>query len=243
MTALQNDQKSYADLPEARLFAVLAESLKQPFTTIARTAELLVESPDVVLLRNIESTADAATQLLDHYLLSLRLQRAGTELNLEPVSLAASLTEVAHKLEKAAQQYLCDIELHIAGRYEPIMAHSAGLSAALLDLGTVFLETQSQRTHTHRPVLKLAAHRTRHGIVAGIFADVEGLSTDMFRRARQVYGQAATPLNQVTSTTGAGIFVADALLKNMSGGLRVAHHQKLTGLAATFVPSQQLVLV
>ena len=60
---LQNDQKSYAENSDAKLFAMLAESLKQPLNGIARTAELLrmqgeelaEQSPE--LLESIFSTS------------------------------------------------------------------------------------------------------------------------------------------------------------------------------------------
>lgn len=131
----------------------------------------------------------------------------------------------------------------MSGRYEPIMAHRAGLEAALTSLGYVFIEAQSSAPHKYRPVLKLAAHRGKTGIVAGMFADLEGLSAEMYRRGRSLYGQARQPLTQLTASSGAGIFVADSLLASMQARLRIAHHQKLTGLAATFSSSNQLHLV
>jgi len=237
------EQKSYADNDKQRLFFALAEQIKLPLLQIARSAELSKMTSDLQQLSTIENTADSALQLLDSYLLSTKLQEAGDGLLLQPVSLAATLHDVAHKMQQLAASHQCDVELHIAGKYGPIMAHPAGLSAALLNLGQVFVDVQSERSHTKRPVIKLAAHRTRYGITAGMFADVEGLNTDMFKRARQLYGKAKQPLAQLTSQNGAGVFVADSLLSTMSTGLRVAHHQKLTGLAATFNPSQQLALV
>lgn len=237
------EHKSYTVEAEKRLFDTLAENLKLPFLTIARSAELATLTGDLSQLGTIESVSDSALRLLDNYLLSTRLQNAGDDLILEPVSLAASLAEVAHNLETLAAKHNCDLELHIAGKYQPIMAHTSGLFAALLSLGQVFISAQSQQVHTKRSMIKLATHRTRHGIVAGMFADVEGLSTDMLRRAHQLYGKSYNPLISLSANTGAEVFVADSLLKSMSSGLRVARHQKLTGLAATFTPSQQLALV
>lgn len=238
------EHKSNADYAAAeRLLRALAENLKLPFLQIARRAELarLTNEP-LEFLDSIELTADAALQLLDNYLLSLRLSQQPA-VHLEPISVAAILHDTAHKLEKLAKLYDCDVELNISGKYEPIMAHKAGLSAALVSLGYVFIEAQSIRAREHRPVIKLAAHRGKKGIVAGMFADMDGLSTDMYRRARELYGRAPQPLSQFTSASGAGVFVADSLLNSMSANLRIAHHQKLTGLAATFIPSRQMSLV
>jgi APA family basic amino acid/polyamine antiporter len=62
-------------------------------------------------------------------------------------------------------------------------------------------------------------------------------------RLRRVLGPVTLTSLGVGAVIGAGIFVADSFLASMSAKLRVAHHQKLTGLAATLTASQQLVLV
>ena len=238
---LQGDQKSYAEFQDANLFAAVTESLKQPLTIIGRAAELLHEQHDPGLVSGIVETANTASRLLDHYLLSIRLQQHRPVL--VPVSLSASLADVAHQLGVMADRHKCDVELHVAGRFEPVMAHAEGLRAALFDIGSVLLESHGQQPQTKRSVVKLAVHRTRHGIVAGVFTDKEGIDAAMFKRAMQLYGRAMAPANQLVNSSGAGIFIADALLKNMSGGLRSARHQKMPGLAATFASSSQLALV
>lgn len=229
-----------------RLLNVLAEQMKLPLLQIARSAELArLGANPADKLDNIELAADGALKLLDGYLLSIKLARAHRELELEPISVAAVLADTAHSLGKLAKQYGCRLELHLAGRYEPVMAHRAGLEAALSSLGYVFIEAQAaaQEDEEH-PIIKLAAHRSRAGIVAGMFAEVEGLTAEMYRRGKALYKeQAAHPLNPLTNGSGAGVFVAESLLSSMSAKLRIAHHQKLTGLAATFIPSQQLQLV
>ena len=240
-----NEQQLYAENDDlnSRLFFALTENLKLPLLQIARQAELAYETDDLMSLKDIQYIADTTTQLVDSYILSTRLCQAGENLVLTPVSLSAMLSDVAHRLEKIALANSCDIELHIAGRYGPIMAHPSGLSAALINIGQVFIDAQSQRTIAKRPVIKLAAHRTKNGISAGLFSDIEGLNRDMFSRAKKLYGNSPQPLSQLTAHNGAGVFIADSLLGTMSSGLRIAHHQKLTGLAATFTPSYQMALV
>ena len=225
---------------DQRLLLALAEQLKVPLLQIARRAELMQSSSRPrQQLAAIELTADNALQLIDHYLLSTRLALQGAVL--EPVSVASVLHSTAEALSKLADDYHCKLELHMSGRYEPVMAHREGLEAALLSLGHDMIEAEVQQTKT--PVVTLAAHRGKKGIVAGVFGDTEGLTADMFRRARNLYGQARQPLNTVTAHPATGIFVADSLLHAMSSRLRVAHHHKLSGLAATLLPSQQLALL
>jgi hypothetical protein len=237
------EHKSYTAEDNLKLFKSFAESLKLPLLHMARSAELSHTTGKTESLQGLMLAADELGQLIDSYILSLELQTANPELLLEPVSLSAMLSEVAHVLQPQAEQQACDLELHIAGRYEPVLANPAGLQAALLSMGQVLIEARSQQTATTRRVIKLAAHRTRYGISAGMFSDVQGLDSAAFRRAKQLYGDAKNPLSQLVSGGGAGVFIASSLLANMSSGLRTARYQKLNGLAATFTPSQQLALV
>ncbi len=239
---LSSVQKSYTEKNDSKLFFALAEQLKLPFLQIARLAELKASSSETSLA-DIQAIADNYLELIDSFILNSKLQNANYGYDNIPVSLSASLTETAHQLKQLADKSDCDLELHIAGKYGPVMANPAALQAALINLGKVFLSAQSEREHSVRPVLKLAAHKTRSGITAGLFSDIDGLNPDMLKRARKMYGKARQPLSQFSANNGVGLFIADSLLKNMSSGLRIARHQKLSGLAATFTPSMQLELV
>jgi hypothetical protein len=96
---------------------------------------------------------------------------------------------------------------------------------------------------TDRLHLQLAAHRTKYGIVAGMYCDAEALMPNVLRRAKTLQGQARQPLVSVLPNSGAGVFMADAILNAMSSRLRVGRYQKLPGFAVTLLPSQQLQLV
>ena len=229
------------------LLLSVAEQLKVPLTTIARRAELgqltgQVELVDAALIR---AQADAAIQLVDSYLLGLQLLREQTQLELEPVSVSSTLVDTAHNLEGLARQYGVQVELAVAGKYTPVMANARGLRAALLSLGFALIEAQAaQAVPASGPRrITLATHRTAQGIVAGLYGDYDGLSTEAWRNALKLFGRAAQPLTSVTAGSGAGLFVADAILRSMSSGLRVGHFQHQNGLAATLQPSQQLQFV
>jgi hypothetical protein len=230
---------------DGRLLQVLAEHMKLPLLQVARHAELARLTGDTQAeLDAIELTADTALRLLDNYLLSNKLARQRGEIELEPVALSAILTDTAQKLAKLAAQNQCVLEVHLSGRYEPVLAHRVGLEAALISLGYVFIEAQAGLPAGTAPVvIKLAAHRGKNGIVAGLFTNNEGFSVDVFRRAHELYGHARQAMPELLSGSGAGVFVADSLLDTMSSGLRIARHQQLNGLGATFAPSRQLQLI
>lgn len=222
-----------------RLLRALAEQLKLPLLQIAREAELAAARRDISALHTIEYTADMALRLVDSYLLSVQLQ-ALPMLELEPVSVSAVLQDTAHRLNTLAKQYDCELEVHLSGKYEPVMAHAQSLEAAYATLGYAFIEATSTE-QKHKVVL--GAHRSANGLVAGIFGTQSGLSADMYRRGQVLFGTARQAVPGLSPTAGAGIFVADSLLKNMETSLKVSRHNKLSGLAATLLPSKQLSLV
>lgn len=214
-----------------RLLQAMAEELKLPLLQIARQAELLAQP-------ELEMSASQALWFVDSYLLSQQLLQQST-LELEPVAVSAVLQDAAQALSGLAKQYNCGLELQISGRYVPAMAHRNALQTALIGLGSTLI-TASQ---DDKPQLILAAHQSRGGVVAGVFSKTDGLSQSVFLRGRQLYGQARQPMQEFTSHSGAGVFVAAELISSMNSVLRVARHNKLTGLAATLQQSRQLALV
>ncbi|MBI3624465.1 hypothetical protein HY218_02410 [Candidatus Saccharibacteria bacterium] len=222
---------------QKRLLIALAEQLKLPLLQIARGAELVELGAPAHT--DISRTADMALQLIDSYILSI--MPAQTELALEPVSIAAVLQDTAERLSDFAKQSDCDLELSLSGKYGPVMANRQSLEAAFAMLGYSFIEAELA-TDEKRPRILLAAHKSAHGLVAGIFGSQAGLSSDMFRRARALYGSARQPLPSASMGSSAGLFIADSLLQSVATPLRLARHHKLTGLAATLLPSQQLEL-
>lgn len=224
--------------PQERLLRAVAEQLKTPLLHIARQSEL--ESNQTPLLGSISYTADMAMRMIDSYLLSVQLNGQPT-LELEPVSVSSVLQDVAHRLSPLAKTYDHDLEVSLNGKYPPVMAHAASLSAACMMLGYSMIEAQS--VSEKRQSVLLGAHKTSAGIVAGVFGEQDGLSADMFRRARALYGRSRQALPSISNGSGAGVMIADSLFHSMAAPMRVAQHHKLTGFAATLLPSQQLQLV
>ena len=225
----------------AQLLASVAEQLKSPLTNIARQAELVSAADQPGDWRAVHTQATVALALVESYLLGLQLLHEQESLVLEPVSISSLLVDSAHELEPYARQHGVMLELHVAGRYGPVMAHRAGLKAALLSLGYALIESHTKEGK--RKSLTIATHRTPHGIVAGVYGEYEQLSAGAWRTALELCGRAQQPFAAVSGTTTAGVFVANTILQAMHTHLRVGHHLKQTGLAATLQPSQQLQLV
>ncbi len=223
-----------------RLLRALAEQLKIPLLQIARQTEL--PKTTEYMLQDVNEQASMALRLLDGYLLSTQQISRG-DLELQPTTVSSVLYDAAHNLAGIAKQYSCDLELETPYKLQPVLVHRESFEAAILALGYSFIEAQATQDDNQKKVITLAAHRSRYGVAAGVYGRQEGLSTDMYRRARSLYGRARQPLPSLTSTSGAGIFLADSLLEVMNTRLHVSHHHKLNGLAAILLSSRQLSLI
>jgi hypothetical protein len=119
------------------------------------------------------------------------------------------------------------------------------LASVLTSLGQVFIDAgaESETQIGQARTVYLGAHRSRHGVVTGLYSSSQDMSATSLRQARQLQGRARQPLQRLVTGPAAGVFVADSLLESLQSRLHVARYHKLTGLAATLMPSQQLALI
>jgi K+-sensing histidine kinase KdpD len=223
-----------------QLLRSVAEQLKMPLTAIARQAELgqLSGSMNKLDSINIRVHTTAALNLVDSYLLGLQLTSDQTSLVLEPVSVSSVLLDTAHDLDGLAKQYGVKLSLRIGGRYAPVMANSNALKSALLALGYALLEDGKASD-----CLTLTARRTANGITTGIYGNYDHkLSVQAWRKALSLKGRVRQPLSTI-SGSGAGMFIAEAILRAMYTDLKVGRYLKQQGLITTLQLSQQLTIV
>lgn len=215
-----------------RLLEALAEELKSPLIQIARESEILE-------LADMQARSEMALRLIDGYTLGLQFEQQ-TVLQLEPVTLSSILQDVAHELSKTAKQQGYAIRVDLGGKYGPVMGNRRTLQHAFTLLGYELMQVPEEDI---KPVITLASHASNKNIVAGIFTNNAALTTDAFRRAKALVGTARQTMPIGPSTNGAGIYIADNLVRGLASSFKVAKHHKQTGLAATFAPSQQLQIV
>jgi hypothetical protein len=231
------------DAPGTReaLLCSVAEQLKMPLMYIARQAELykFEETIDRTVFRDMQTNADLALRLVDSYLLGLDLATKRLDLQLEPVSISATLYDVAHELTPLLRQRNTELQLVLAGKYGEVMAHKRGLMAAMYNVGAVLSEIEpTEEKHT----VKIVAHHSSSGIIAGLYVCGESPAISL-SRARLHHGNARQPFADVSSQSGAGIFVADAIFASMHTQLRFGRFRGAHGLAATLQPNRQLQFV
>lgn len=225
-----------------QLLLSVAEELKLPLLQIARSAEYgrLHELAD---LAGIQATADTALRLLDNYVLAVRLASEPKHLAQEAVSVSSVLYEAGHDLEAMAKAYEVDLELQIGAQLGLVQAHRQALQAALVSLGAALIEALPAQNGAPQLKLQLAAHRSRYGIVAGVYSETKQLTQTALQRGRQLQRSSRQPLLNLTHTSGAGVFVADALLNAMDSHLQASRHHRLYGLGVVLQPNHQMQLV
>ena len=224
-----------------QLLLSVAEELKLPLLQIARQAELgqMGKETDLTLIR---SAADTALRLLDNYVLGVRLAQEPEDLAVESVSVSSVLYDTGQQLDAMAKSYGVGLELNIAGRFGPVRAHRQGLQAALTSLGAALIEALPAQETTQLK-LHLATHRSRYGIVAGVYADTRQLSREALERGRELQRRSRQPLTGLTHTSGAGVFVADTILQAMHLKLGPSRHHNLYGLGTVLQSANQLQMV
>lgn len=225
------------------LLLSVVEQMKLPLLNIARRAELGVLSAEDAGLNDIRITADAALQLLDNYILGVQLATQEAQLDhTEPVAISSVLYNAGQRLQPVAKAYGVQFDVSIDGKYGPVMTHRKGLEAALVSLGYALVEAlPAQNAPQMR--LQLSAHRCRYGVVAGLYCETEQVTAQALRTGRQLFGRARQPLGGVSHTSGAGVFVADAILHAMQSQLTTSRYRKLYGLGTILQLNPQLQLV
>ncbi len=230
-----------------QLLLSIAEQLKMPLLQIARRAELSILQDSTEGLKEMQTTADMAIRLLDNYLFGTRLAlESEYQLQMEPVSISSILYDTGQQLDAMAKLYGVELRLNLGGKFGPVMAHRQGLQSALVSLGYSLIEALPS-LHTNKAdtklKLELAAHRCRYGVVAGLYSEAEQLTAEALRQGRKLNGRARQPLATLTHSSGAGVFVADAILQAMDAELKVSRHHNLYGLGTILHPNMQIQLV
>jgi hypothetical protein len=227
-----------------RLLLSVAEELKMPLLQIARLAELngYLSEPELKTNSVIQARADSALQLLDNYILGVLLCLEPQLFDIEPVSVSSVLYDAGQQLDALAKSYGVNLELDIAGKYGPVEANRQGLQAALVSLGASLIEALPALDNTQLRV-QFATHRSRYGIVAGVYAQTKQVSFQALRSGRKLQLNSRQPLINLTHTSGAGVFIADAILKAMNLNLMTSRHHTLYGIGTVLKSNDQLQLI
>lgn len=235
------DKRADSSVVSQQLLLNVADHLKLPLQQIARRAEVAMATGSADLPA-IQTAADNALRLIDSYALGVRLSMEPELLQLEPVSVSSVLYDAGQELDALAKSYGVTLELSIKGRYGPVLAHREGLQSALVSLGSALIEALPA-LESRQLKLQLATHRSRYGIVAGLYGDTKQFTAKALQKGRVLQGDSRQPLTNLSHTSGAGIFVADAILRAMDLNLTASRHAGLYGFGTVLQSNHQLQLV
>ncbi len=236
---LHTEQKNYANFDHAKAFLLVVEQLKSPLTYIARQTEYVQTAEE---LADIRRTVEANLALLDSLTIAMQIYAKQTDVSLRPVMLSSVLYDVAQVLDAYSKQMGCRFELLMSKNQHPVMSNGPGLMLALVNLGYEFITAQTF-AGVPTPAVTLATHTSRQNAVAGLYAQGSGITTDVLRKARRLYGGKTQPFPAFSIGNGAGIYMADALLRAVSSRLRASRYHKQQGLATSLPMVPQLTIV
>lgn len=235
------EQQMYSKSANNPIFSYIAQNLRSELTKFTSSIEYAQFSGDLSILDESKYSSQYMLRLIDCYLNFL--DQTDISANVEPVSLSAMLTSVASSMAPYAKWQQCDLDLNVAGRYQPVMANKDILTTVLTSLSSVFIAAQSEVKHNTRPVITYAVTKSSKGIMAGIYSNVGAINGATLNKARNLYGKSGNPISTTVSNGSAGLYMADSLLSQMSNGLRASKFHNMSGLAASFEPSNQMALV
>jgi K+-sensing histidine kinase KdpD len=238
------DESEFGHIAGSKLLLSLSEQLKTPLVQIAHTADYAAVMKDFSAspLQTVGALARSSLLLIDSFMLSSQLATGQLALAFEPVSVSAVMDDVAHSLYPLAKTYDMSLQIDIAGKYGPVVANRKILEAALASLGHAFVVAHTEQGLTTQ--LRFSAHKNGKDIRVGLFSETaQALTAELYQKGRELHGRARQPLATFSASAGAGIFIADSLLSSMNSDLKIARHQKQTGLAVTMPLNRQLRLV
>lgn len=243
MSGVLEQQQNLAD--SRVMLEALAEELRLPLLHIVRSSELALLTSDYsqTSFENVRQNASTALNLVESYLLGLEIADKQTAMDLQPTSLNSVLYDVMHNLDGLAKQYDIDLQLDVQHNRKLVMANPNGLRAAFLSLTYSFIQTNNVASDNSTRVVRLVTNRKSDRIAAGVYSEGSNISAKQLRAACVWYGKFKQPLSNLSSSSAAGIFVAYKILKSMTGELKTAHYNRLSGLSVSFYPSAQLNLI
>lgn len=234
----QNASDAELLVESKQLVSALAEHLKQPLLYARQAAELAKVKPATFNPEALQATADMGLLLVEHYQTWQRYalyQPQATQ-----IGLTAVMHHVTEQLRHIAKEHQIALQLRIPGRYAPVLSDRALLASGLSALGLAFIEAAQQKENAE---VVFGVHKSRWGLVAGVYSKDVSIRSDAFRRQQKIKGTARQLLPTSSHSPMSGVAVANALFSKLAVRLRPSQHKGMDGLAVTLTPSPQLALL
>jgi hypothetical protein len=216
------------------LLSLLSEELKQPLIRIARLAEL---DQHANCAKEVIASTQSALALIDAYSIGLNTQQ---QLDLEPVGASAVLHDAAHELSKYQSVFDAKVRLDIKGRCKPVMVNKSAFKHVITLIGQMFMQLPSDSASQ---VITLGMHNSKHGIIAGVYADVAADQFASLRIPNLLTGHARQILPGTIHGSGANVVLANSIARLFDSTVKKSRHSNQNGYGMTLRTSSQVQLV
>ncbi len=223
-----------------QLLSAVAEHLRRPLLYIRQEAELAQNLDKKLSAESIHISADSGLKLIEHYLTWQRFASSAQNHQTAQVGLTAVMQNVSNELRSIAKGSQTELTLRSSGKYAPVIVNSELLKSGMSALGLAFIEAAGEKQYSK---VVFGVHRSRWGLVAGVYSPQLSIRADSFLRHKNLVGSARQLLPTSSHTTMSGVALADALFDQLSVKLRPSKHKGMDGLAITLTPSPQLSLL
>jgi light-regulated signal transduction histidine kinase (bacteriophytochrome) len=234
---IMQHQKSPVEGHEKRfagheLVFMMGEELKKPLTVIKALSET-----DNSAHRTIGLEAQKALRTIDNVLTYQRLEAQQQQLNLEPVHVGSTLTNVVHNLSPLSLERGCETEVFIQSSIAPVDAESAALRSGLESLWQAVLGMTSRPSP-----MTWRVKRTSKGIQISVVNNSLDLSKVVLTKSAGISGHSRQPFSGVAHPA-TDLVTAVGLFDLIGGTVRKTLQKGEAGFSVTLPTSAQLAFV
>jgi hypothetical protein len=213
---------------------MMGEELKKPLTVIKALAEFGLENDQS---RTIIVESRRALRTIDNMMLYKRIDSSQTMLDLGPVHVGSTLTQVAHDLLPLALEHGCETEVFIQSGIESVSAHPGALKSSIECLW------QAVISMTQKPsAITWHVSKNKQGIQITLTNSSIDLSHVTLKKNNRAIGVSAQPYKGV-SGSATDLVLAAKFLDFLGGTLRKTTRRGVDGFTVTLPISEQLAFI
>ena len=202
----------------------LAQDLKLPLTHIITQAH----NNEAVITH-----AKSAVDLIDTYILCVRLNNGQQQLKVEPVLLKPLFEEVAQDLHQFASNRSNQFELAVSNKTSTVLSDRAVLKSTLFSLSYSAIHASQGSKNS----VLLKAHKDKNKVQASVFSNSLVSKAGFLKSSKIGNHVSAMPYGM-----HAGIAIARNLSELIDSPIRPISKWYEKGITLTLVPSSQLAL-
>lgn len=211
------------------LLLLLGEELKQPLVAIRQLAELQAEAG-----LDVSAHASRALKTIDNITYYHRLNSGQMSLNLEPIHVGSTISEVARSMEPIMRSAGCRTELVIQHGLSPVTADRRLLISALQSLWQGFLGTMPSGSY-----IECRARKTPSGVRLSLHGRNALMNEVKFSSTNLSSTQPITGL----AGSSADIITARGMFALLGADLSKSSSKQIAGIGATLQISHQMQMV